>query len=492
VERDAVLRGLAENPTVPVDVLVRLLAGDSLPPVAMGLRARADLPPELQAHMEAHPYFLVRAVLSGHRRVDPAIRDRLLDDPHWRVRTWGFDKPDEPPVPEGTLMRLMTNLYDVPANAPYTRGDLFEELFFQDWSRAEVAARHPDPRLRRYAIPSVTRDTLAFLLDDPDPTVAAEAADALAERERLMQPADLPEHHCHAFWWVLHRPLSRALAEQVVASGDVEAVRTIATNDTLPSDLVDALSHNPDCEARTRIAARPDLTGEQVQRLATDPDPAVRAVVATRAGLTAGQIERLAADPDETVRTAVATHAYVSEKDRQILDGHEELNPGDVRRWARSDNPRLRRRAAQRPDLPGDLVTVLAADSDQRVRAELAQHHPDAPADLLLSCYLADGQSRPRLLSRPQFPSADLARFAHDADPEIRALAARDPEADPALIAHLVTDPAECVRRRMARCPRLPADRMIALLNDPELARDAAANPALPWVTVVERLTAVT
>ncbi|WP_281428131.1 hypothetical protein [Actinoplanes hulinensis] len=32
----------------------------------------------------------------------------------------------------------------------------------------------------------------------------------------------------------------------------------------------------------------------------------------------------------------------------------------------------------------------------------------------------------------------------------------------------------------MAACPRLPVPRIVALLDDPELAEHAAANPALP------------
>jgi hypothetical protein len=40
----------------------------------------------------------------------------------------------------------------------------------------------------------------------------------------------------------------------------------------------------------------------------------------------------------------------------------------------------------------------------------------------------------------------------------------------------------------MARCPRLPVGRITALLDDAELAADAAANPSLDWKSVVDAL----
>ncbi|MFF5233642.1 hypothetical protein [Dactylosporangium sp. NPDC000521] len=401
---------------------------------------------------------------------------------------WVFARrKQQPPLPDEALIRLMTDLLDPPDDVPFANYELFEELFFADWSRVLVAVRHPDPRVRRFAASHAWRDDLRFLLTDPDPQVAAAAAASIAEQDRLMEPADLPGQHCHAFWWVLQRPLSQALAEQVAASDDVEAIQYIINNPTLPPDIVEMLSHHPEAGVRARVAGRADLIAERVAALAADPDPAVRAVVATRTGLTGEQIDALAADPDDAVRTAIATHAYVSEGERAILAGEADLDPQEAVRWARSENPRLRRRAAQRPELPSDTVALLAADPDAAVRANLALYHPGAPGELLLSCFL-ENRDRTKLLSLPQFPESGLSRLADHADPVVRLLVARDPDADPAVIAHLTTDPHQSVRKAMARCPRLPSDRITALLNDAELAADAAANPSLDWRTVVEAL----
>jgi hypothetical protein len=92
VQRDLVLRGLAENPAVPVDVLVRL-PRDWPEPVAEGLHARVDLPVSLQERMANHEMRRVRAAVARHERLDPVIGDRLLNDPDWRVRLAVFLRP---------------------------------------------------------------------------------------------------------------------------------------------------------------------------------------------------------------------------------------------------------------------------------------------------------------------------------------------------------------------------------------------------------------
>ncbi|MFF3286391.1 hypothetical protein [Streptomyces sp. NPDC003023] len=88
------------------------------------------------------------------------------------------------------------------------------------------------------------------------------------------------------------------------------------------------------------------------------------------------------------------------------------------------------------PGLPDDCVELLADDKDFAVRLLLAEHHPQAPAELLLDLYL-HGTHRAvgMLLSKPRFPSAGLAtRFADAADPRARALVLRGPCATPALV----------------------------------------------------------
>ncbi|MFF5229453.1 hypothetical protein [Dactylosporangium sp. NPDC000521] len=226
MKRDLVLRGLAANPAVPFDVLARLLR-DWPEPVAGGLWTRADLPLALQEQMAGHASRRVRSVIAGYARLDVGIRDRLLCDPDWRVRAWAFVRDrQQPPLSDEALFRLMTDLLDPPDDLQIEDVELFEELFNADPARQLVAARHPDPRVRRFAARYAWRDALRILLTDPDPQVAAAAAASIAEHERLMEPADLPRQHCHALWGVLptptlrpdHRPARRCGARH----GDLE------------------------------------------------------------------------------------------------------------------------------------------------------------------------------------------------------------------------------------------------------------------------------
>ncbi|GAA2598153.1 hypothetical protein GCM10010435_91900 [Winogradskya consettensis] len=463
---DALVRGLARNPATPAEVLLDLLASAEAP-FCRGLAERRDLPESVQEAMVRHPSREVRCTLAEHARTLPELRSRLLTDPEWRVRLRAFGNH----LTDDHLCSLLVSVEDDPA-APLSPWELFDELWVaMDYARRlhRVAGAHPDPRVRLHParfpqlLDGATREAL---LADPEPQVRATIAAAIAEDERVMQPGDLPETHMHAFWAVLQRPLSRALVDQVMASGDEAALYFVGPNPSTPPDVVQALLRHPSPVVRARVADRADLSPGQLDSLATDPDIGVRTAVSVHPGLT------------EQQRTGI---------DITVSDGQYSYSrhvPGpldDAVRWARSVNPLLRRRAARHPELPGDLVTQLADDDDRGVRVLLALHHPDAPPSLLLRAFL---ENRGRFPLPARFPTAGLAAFADHTDPPVRRLVALDPDAGPELVDRLCTDPDLAVRQAMASCPRLPVGRIVALLDNPELAEHAAANPALP----VERM----
>ncbi|MGC4807268.1 hypothetical protein [Micromonospora sp. DT233] len=480
------LRGLAQNPAAPTDVLLRLI--HQWPEQACeGLRGRAHLPMPVQDVMARHPSRRVRIALAEHPGVAARTRSGLLDDPQWQVWTRAFGRPGQQPLSDAALVRLLTLLDEPPTGVPFTREELLWELAFAMRHERRLfllASGHPQPGVRRFAAGALhflddpTRETL---LGDPVPEVRAAAAQAQAEQRRLMQPADLPSTHCHAFWSVLQRPLSRALVDQVLASGDVEAVCFVATNASTPPDVVETLLGHPAADVRRKLATRPDLTGAQALRLAADPTAEVRTAVSVHPHLT----EQQRAGIDIDLATVAGAGHYGPRDGCSLSVQHapdESVPPlADALRWARSVNPLLRRRAARHPQLPTPLVAALAEDSDLGTRVLLAQHHPKAPPALLARCFLEyDGCGRDRLTSLPNFPVAGLARFATHPDPAVRHLVALDPHADPQLVDHLSADPDTAVRQAMAGCRRLPRKRIIALLDDPDLAFYAAANPALP------------
>ena len=262
---------------------------------------------------------------------------------------------------------------------------------------------------------------------------------------------------------------------------DTSELSFVGPNPSTPPDVVDALLDHPVAEVRRRLAARADLTPAQLHRLATDAEAEVRTAVSVHPGLSEEQRATMAID----VSTATG-HGHYGPRRLCRGEGHDflaERTPAlaDALRWARSVNPLLRRRAARHPELPADLVQALAGDPDLGVRVLLAQCHPEAPPALLLRGFLEyTGCGRERLSERPRFPVDGLATFAGHADPAVRRLVALDPHAAGELIARLCADPDPAVRQAMAACPRLPVPRIVALLDDAELAGSAAANPALP------------
>lgn len=480
---ESTLRGLARNPAAAQDVLLGLL--EAAPsPACQGLKDRRDLPRPVQEAMLRHPDRVVRGTLAAHPRADPDLRSRLLADPDWWVAVRAFGSPGHQPLSDEVLIWLLARIEEPGPRSILSTEELIGELLDAvgwDPRLYRLRATHPDARVRRRAA-EVTcwRDdesSRAALLADPVPEIRSVTAAAIAESERPMQPADLPSHYCHAFWAVLQRPLSRALVDQVVASDDTSALYFVGPNPTTPPDVVRTLLRHPSTEVRRRLAARADLSREQLLELAADPEVEVRTAVSVHPGLT----EQDRAGIDIDVTTADGDGHFGP--DRPCLYGcYAKMPPlTDALRWAGSVNPLLRRRAARTPELPADLVTGLADDPDLGVRVLLAQHHPGAPPELLLRCFLEyHGCGRERLSALPQFPTDGLAAFADHADPVVRRLVALDPHADPALVERLCADPDAAVRQAMAACPRLPVTRITALLDDPDLAEHAAVNPALP------------
>ncbi|WP_433261927.1 hypothetical protein ACQPWR_21290 [Micromonospora vinacea] len=467
--------------------------------VCEGLRRRRELPAPVRDAMLRHPSPRIRGALATHSQVDPLARTQLLADPAWRVRLRAFGRPGQEPLPDDVLVSLLAELDGPPSDMPFSREELINELFDAmgyDLRLFRLAAAHPRPGVRRFAAVSLhwlDERSRQALLEDEAPEVREAAVASVAHRQQLMEPADLPDEHSHKFWYVLRRPLSRALVEKVLARGDAAALRVLAENPSVPPDVVETLLRHPEPSVRQGVAGRADLSGEHLVRLAADPAVEVRTAVSTHPGLSEPQ--RASIDIDVTIVPGDGHFGSADVRCRGIPypDGAApELT--DALRWAGSVNPLLRRRAARNAELPAEIVTILADDPDLGVRVLLAQHHPAAPPALLLRCFLEYRCcGRDRLSELPQFPTDGLARFSDDPDPKVRRLVAVDPHADPELVDRLSTDPDVSVRQAMAGSPRLPASRIVALLDDPELAEAAAANPALTvdqMQLILDRMTA--
>ncbi|MEV5878991.1 hypothetical protein AB0L75_33175 [Streptomyces sp. NPDC052101] len=493
------LAGLALNPSAAPEVLLRLLAEGPLAARMVLCRDR-DLPDAVVGAVIEHPDPRTRGFFAVNPHVDPAQRARLVDDPEWFVRGHLAEgprvtEPDRPrPLPDATVVRMLTT---------YEAEHLWSLYRQMSPELTRSLPAHPDPEVRRHGVfrwSGLSGDERAALLADPDERVRDAARSCACYDDPAWVESELPERPCHSrTHLLLHSALSRALVQRVlVAPAHEDDRRMIARNPTLPPDAVVLLAADPDPKVRERIAGRADLRPAERRALVADPHPDVRRTVARHPGLDADERRTLATDPDPRVRLAVSVHPAFSEEERVRIDyavpmdcrfgahgaGGTPRDPGAVRRDALSGHPLLRRQAAGEHTLPADLVARLAEDDDLGVRVLLAQNHPDAPAALLLRSFLEyTGPERARLTTRPNFPRAGLAAHAGHADPQVRALAARDPQTPPATVERLTRDPDPQVRSAFARHPNLPQARLAELLADAELAHPAAANPALAPAT---------
>ncbi|MGW0582088.1 hypothetical protein ACWD25_40565, partial [Streptomyces sp. NPDC002920] len=438
------LAGLALNPSAPEDVLLRLLADAPLAARMVLCRDR-DLPVAVVDAVIDHPDTRTRSFLARNPHVDPAQRARLVDDPEWLVRAHLADGPRMPhygrprPLPDETVIRMLTT---------YSNDELAGTVY-QQFSRElwETLPTHPVPKVRAWGGPSDER---------------YEDADWVASQ--------LPDRSCHGRTDILmNRPLSRAVVDGVLTApvGPDERLM-IAGNPSLPPDVVVLLAADPDPEVRERIAHRADLEPDQRRALAVDHEPRVRLAVSLHPAWS--EEERAGIDYEVPMDRTFGFH----------LESLRPRDPGAVRQDALSGHPLLRRRAAEEPTLPPDLLARLTGDDDLGVRVLLAQNHPDAAPALLLRSFLEyTGRERDHLLTRPNFPTDGLAGYADDEDPAVRALAVRDPGTPAETVERLTRDPDPAVRAAFARHPNLPPARLARLLDDEELAHHAAANPAL-------------
>ncbi len=499
------LRGIAANPNAGTAVLTRLLVPAGGP--AWRMFARRPLPADFVDTALDHPERRVRSAVAANPWLSDAHCLRLARDPVDLVALQTVNGPGArrrpTPLPDAAVELVLLGTW--PRETEFlTRNEILSELHSIGGLRNAFRRRmahHPEPELRRQAcqfIGALTPERQAALLADPDPGVRAEARRVTASTQltpqELVGTTPRTLHGLYRIRVLPPDPLADALAAR-------DHLSALARNRHLPPDAVRTLAADPDPEVRRLIARHPALTLALMADLAADPDPDVRHRLAGHPGLTPALIDALAADPDPEVAARAAADPAPRDPARgQVLDevdpretperfrqidfgvADEPIDPPDpdwYRACARSPLPLLRRAAATCPHLDDQTARQLARDEDREVRHLLALHHPAAPAGPLLETYLCHPRHRDRLRARPAFPRTGLPpELARHPDPDVRELAAADPESDgdPET---LLADPHHLVRLAAATNPRLRPERITDLLADPELREGAAANPQL-------------
>lgn len=432
------LVGLARNPAVTEDVLVRL-ARNAVAAHEMSCR-RGRLPDAVVIEILAHRNPSSVLNLDG-RRASPGMRARIAADPDPAIRDARIN-----------FVRSMIE------RAVFLPIEHLEEAFGRP--RLTLAA-DSDPRVRAAVADAWwdrPADVHTALLTDPEPAVRA----AASRRRALPVPVKL-QAAC------LADPATRAYVASYV---------------DLTPELAIALATDPDDEVRQAVAQNPTLPADAVVLLIADPHPFVRSNIV---------LHRLVdGDTRDRLYAQLAAEAQAGSVDAQVGLEWNFLEPDWVCEeplsarlvYLESRHVAFRRALARSRDLPAEAWQRLDHDADWRVRRYAAMR-PDVPAavlERLVRDHGDDGPFRPGLVDHPNFPRDALRGFADEPDPRVRCLTLKDPTLPRHLLARLAADADGHVRRATAGHPGLDETLFAVLLADADadVVADAAANASLP------------
>ncbi|KHD73319.1 hypothetical protein MB27_35475 [Actinoplanes utahensis] len=398
------LHGLARNPALPVEALLRLAADDRLDiedlttfPAAPGRRGFTDAAFDALA---AHPDPQLREALARSSGATGAQRARLVGDLSIAVLHAVIEGPADrwaDPLPTWAYRRL---------------------------------ADHPEPVVRDMLtyLPGTPRDVIVALARDPHPRIA-DAARALL-RHTPAQPATMGRDQAVSF------------AESTSPWNRAQA----AADPELPAAWVGVLATDPEPQVRLAVSMRPGLTEEQRAAIPVEigPELPVPAWV-------------LAAGPDELRRCARSAHIGL----RRSAACHPELPADLIAALAADTDPTVRLLLCEhQPAAPPDLLlrTHLESDDDDLLR------HPTFPCTGLARL-ASSPEPRARALARydDAAPAPLIDQLSHDPDPAVRAAVADDPRLPERRILELLDDPATATPA--AANPQLPRPAMTALLT---------------------------
>ncbi|MDX3536165.1 hypothetical protein PV721_17650 [Streptomyces sp. MB09-01] len=354
-----------------------------------------------------------------------------------------------------------------PAARPYAALALLDEgRGLPAWARLLAADPSPDIRWKLASCPGLPPDVVTALAADPDVEVVSELA-----------------------LWTTEPPEAARLARHP----HPEVRRAAAANPAAPAPAVSALAEDPELSLTWVFAERTDLPQAVHARVAADPRPGVRATLARNPGIGPELIRVLAADPEEDVRRSLAQHPRVPlavlvglaatlRTWPALLPRIAAAPPSELEELAASPHAAVRMLVAQRRDLPAHLRDALAEDRDAAVVRAVAPH-PGLSEDRLRSMVSLHGVQVLAAVAANPDASGTLLEHLTRHRPPVRKVfkeVARHPNATgPALLACLADRTA---RPLAAAHPALPAATVTALLTDedPRVAEEAAANPALP------------
>lgn len=456
-----ILCGVARNPSVPADVVWRLIR---LPAAAREVGSVATSPKSSLVPSWTSAMSRRRSTSDTNDRIPVSVRWLLAAhaEPEVRASAARHALPELVPPGHEVPAALLEHLADDPD--PQVRTCVAEHSTTPEEVRARLAS-DPDPTVRATIAQRWTQapePARRVLLTDADARVRA----AALSLRRLPPPADLhaallaDEATCHLV--VPHIRLSPELADDLAASPNEEIRQALAGHPDLPAPVRDRLSSDPDLLVRIRLVMNPNTPeGTRTQLLA---------------GLDPSQSRT-----DQFLIPYFLRNAYL---DKTVLGWLREAPLAERLTYLDSPHVFFREAVAASPDLPQHAIDRLLADPDPRIRQIVAKTH-DVPGDVLEELVREHGDIMhilPLLVERPTFPPAAFVRFAASDHARLRRLALYGKDLPATFVARLVADPEPHIRRAAAEHPNLPTHCLPTLLTADELdiAEAAAAAPSMP------------
>ncbi|MFI9168258.1 PE-PGRS family protein [Streptomyces lincolnensis] len=369
----------------------RRLAADPSPRVREEAARLASLPVSVAKDLAADPEPAVRAAAcsTAWPDLEAEARQKLLDDPHGKVRTTALLLHHrEHPLPRSVFEAEHLGSRDALTTCRLER-DLAEHL---------ARAGERGERLYLADNPHLDADLVALLGEDEDADVrfAVSKRPDLTEEQRAGIRIDFDPRLRH--WeldWVLDLHEDTDAMRRLAASTHPLVRRSVARARHLPPDVVERLARDEDRVVRLFLAescddapadmllevwqwwdgsltcpdrprGHPNFPRRGLLRYADDPNPRMRRLAPDDPESTPELVDRLSRDPAAEVRYRAVTDPRLSAASavRRLDDPHEHI----------------RHMAAQHPELPARVLIRLLRENET---AEEAARNPALPMDVM-------------------------------------------------------------------------------------------------------------